>query len=136
MKPVTVYQALAQALQARENCQRSGNDEWFARHTETIEMIAREYLPGGSGIDSGTRVDVDRSTPDRIRLELGYHHMNDGGMYDGWTEHTITIRPSLAFGFTLQISGKDRNGIKEYLSDTYHYAIGQVIRETRSEVPA
>jgi hypothetical protein len=43
--------------------------------------------------------------------------MNEGGMYDAWTEHTIRVRPSLSSGFTLTISGRDRNEIKEYLHE-------------------
>jgi hypothetical protein len=53
--------------------------------------------------------------------------MNDNGMYDGWTTHQVIVTPSLAFGFTLKITGRDRNQIKDYLSETYHYALEQHI---------
>jgi len=46
--------------------------------------------------------------------------MNEHGFYDGWTEHRITVKPSLAFGFELTISGRDRNEIKDYLSDVFY----------------
>jgi len=45
--------------------------------------------------------------------------MDGMGGYDGWTEHKITVRPSLQFGFNMKISGRDRNGAKEYLYQVY-----------------
>jgi hypothetical protein len=44
--------------------------------------------------------------------------MNEHGMYDGWTRHAITIRPTFD-GIDVRIGGRDRNGIKEYLADVY-----------------
>lgn len=53
-------------------------------------------------------------------FDVAFHHMNESGYYDGWTGHTITVKASLSHKFTLTISGRDRNGIKEYLHDTYN----------------
>ena len=53
--------------------------------------------------------------------------MNDAGSYDGWTDHVITVRPSLAFGFELKISGPNRNDIKEYIHDTFDTALSAEI---------
>jgi hypothetical protein len=126
MKTRTVLTELASSIVARLNCAKTPEThaEWFARHGETIDRIAKELLPSGSGIDSGTKVDLDKSDGrSRIVLETAFHHMNDGGMYDGWTEHTITITPDLLFGFSLRISGRDRNQIKEYLHDVFTQAL-------------
>jgi len=124
--PVPLYRTIAQLLMARENCRRSNNGEWLERHTDTLRRIAKDCLPSGSGIDSGTTIDLDKSTADRIVLQTSFHHMNDGGMYDGWTEHTITVRPSLAFGCELTISGRDRNEIKDYLGELYTCVLSDV----------
>ena len=112
---------LSSAIQARANCAQSGNTEWLNRHSATIDAIAKE-LPSGSGIDNGTRVDLDRSTADKIVLTTSFHHMNDGGYYDGWTDHTITVTPTFT-GIALRISGRDRNQIKEYLYQTFDHAL-------------
>lgn len=80
-------------------------------------------LPSGSGIDRGTIIDRERSRPDRIVLVCSFHHMNEHGYYDGWTDHEVIVRPSLAWGFTLRVTGRDRNGIKDYLHDVYMHAL-------------
>src|SRR5262249_26697859 len=106
------------AIEARTNCAKMGNDEWFSRHTDSIEQL-QYFMPSGSGVDCGTKVDLDKSTGNKIVLYADFHHMNDGGMYDGWTNHVVTVTPAFD-GFNLSISGRDRNGIKEYLADTFH----------------
>ena len=117
-----VYQALASAIQARLNCVKSANNEWYHKHTETIESIARDCLPSGSGIDSGCSVDLDQSSGDTIVIDLSFHHMDDDGSYDGWTEHTATIEPTFD-GIDIRISGRNRNQIKEYLVETLEFAL-------------
>jgi hypothetical protein len=49
--------------------------------------------------------------------------MTEGGMYDGWTEHTVVVTPSLAFGINIRITGRNRNDIKDYLHDVFHEAL-------------
>ena len=117
-----LYRKLATLIQARRNCIVSSNDEWTARHTEAINAMAKE-LPGGSGLDAGTSIDIDASAPNKLVLHTSFHHMNDNGMYDGWTEHTITVVPDLAFGFDLRISGRNRNDIKDLLAELFNEAL-------------
>ena len=50
--------------------------------------------------------------------------MDDAGFYDGWTGHTITITPSFS-GINLRISGPNRNDIKDYLYETFDYALSR-----------
>ena len=118
-----LYQRIASALQAMGNCRKSGNAEWLERHRDTITCLVKNYMPSGSGIDSGTTIDLAASKPNRLVFGTGYHHMNDGGMYDGWTTHTVIVTPDLANGFDLRITGRDRNQIKDYLGDEYHMAL-------------
>ena len=113
-----VYQKLASMVQARLNCIESKNEEWFEKWSEMINGLV-ENGPSGSGIDLGTKIDLKLSHGEKLVLYTSYHHMNEGGMYDGWTEHKITVTPSLAFGFNLNIGGRDRNMIKEYLHEVY-----------------
>ena len=110
-----VYRQIASALQARLNCERTNNTEWFDRHTERIECLVHDYMPSGSGFDAGIAFDWDESTPERLVFNLGFHHMNENGMYDGWTEHSVIVKPSLQFGIDTRITGPNRNDVKEYL---------------------
>ena len=116
---IPTYQAIARRLQAWNNAQEAGNAPWVPKH----ELHIREAChagPSGSGWDKGTQLDFGASTPDKLVFYGSFHHMNEHGFYDGWTEHRITVKPSLAFGFELTISGRDRNEIKDYLSDVFY----------------
>ena len=125
MKTQPLYAILASLIQARLNCIQSNNQEWLAKHTANILELVKDHMPSGSGIDHGTTIDLEASTPDKIILHTGFHHMNENGMYDGWTTHTLTVTPSLQFGFNLKIAGRDRNQIKEYLHEVYSLALDE-----------
>ena len=120
-----LYQQIATSLQAMLNCVDSGNQEWLVRHRENIDQIVRDLMPSGSGVDTGTAMWIEESTPNKLVFHFSFHHMDDMGGYDGWTEHTLTVKPDLAFGFALSISGPDRNDIKDYLHELFHYALSQ-----------
>lgn len=122
-----ILEAIASRIQARVNCEASGNEEWLARHLEAIESICKEHLPRGSGFDSGTQFDEDNSRPDRVVFNTAFHHMDEGGFYDGWTEHQVIVVPSFVGGFSLRVTGRDRRQIKDYIADTFHHALSQVI---------
>lgn len=119
-----VYQRIACLLEAIENCRKAGNQEWLEKHSEALAVLVENTMPSGSGIDSGTKL-LDESTSSRLVFQVDFHHMNDNGMYDGWSDHTVIVTPSLAFGFNLRVTGRDRQGIKEYLAETYQFALNQ-----------
>jgi hypothetical protein len=113
------YQAIASKLHAMFNCESSGNDEWYAKHRDSIDELVKEKMPSGSGFDSGTTFDFDNSTPEKLIFKTSFHHMDDNGFYDGWTDHNVIVTPSLAFGFNLRVTGRDRNDIKSYIYDMF-----------------
>lgn len=128
-----VYQAIASKIEAMRNCNKSGNGEWFTRHHDAIDNIMREYMPRGSGFDCGTQFDVCEHVDngrDELRFETEFHHMNETGMYDGWTSHKVIVRPSLSHGFTLRVTGRDRNGIKDCIADTFYNALRAELAES------
>lgn len=135
-----LYKQLSSAVQARLNCQKSKDThaDWFQKHTETIQQLVRDILPSGSGWDDGTNIDWDESHADKLVFYGGFHHMDEGGGYDGWTYHKIIVTPSLSFGFHLRITGSDfpnrpmaplsnRNDIKDYLHEIFDCALRTVI---------
>jgi hypothetical protein len=126
-----LYRKIASCLNAMENC---GTNElgrfwiWHDRHeTEAVQLVYN-HMPSGSGIDCGTHIDLDRSTGEKLVFTCGFHHINQDGMYDGWTEHTVTVRPSLQFGIDIEISGRNRNDIKEYLHEVFYDALIQEVQ--------
>lgn len=128
-----LYVVLAQTLQAYHNCSKLGatdhNREWKLKHAERLGELVHEHMPSGSGIDSGTSFNLDKSTPDRLVFETSYHHMTEGGMYDGWTEHTVVVTASLCFGISIRITGRNRKDIKTYLHDVFHEALTKEVAE-------
>lgn len=122
-----LYRELASTLQAIGNCRKAGNHEWLEKHETRLKQLC-DLLPSGCGIDEGTYLERDACKPDRLVFSLGFHHMNDAGFYDGWTEHVLTVRPSFD-GIDIAISGRNRNDIKGYLHETYHHALTQDVAD-------
>lgn len=117
----TIAQVLARTVDALQRSKERGNKEWVSRHLDTLRQIERDLLPSGSGIDRGTKIDLVASSANKIVLRASFHHMDEWGYYDGWTEHVITVRPAFC-GLDITISGRDRNGIKDYLHEVFcHY---------------
>lgn len=121
-----VAQAIAIATQAAHNCADT-NNEWLDRWHDRLNYIERNCLPSGSGFDSGTTIDREASNDSRIVLNTSFHHMDDVGYYDGWSEHKVTIRGKITGWYIASISGRDRNGIKDYIADTLHSYLSQTI---------
>jgi hypothetical protein len=119
-----LYSELASTVDAMHTCERKPEQygEWATKHAERISELVRSHMPRGSGFDSGTQMDCERSHAERLIFTTAFHHMNEAGYYDGWTEHTVVVTPSFA-GFNLRISGRNRNDIKEYIDETFRYAL-------------
>ena len=112
------YQKVARTLQAIENCKRADNREWEIRHRATLDTMS-EDLPSGAGFDSGSTLDTYASTSERLVYRTSFHHMDENGYYNGWTEHEVIVSPSLSFGFNLRVSGKNQNDIKSYIAEVF-----------------
>lgn len=120
----TVIRQLASCLDAYRNCVASGNVEWERAHLERIRTIERNYMPSGSGLDNGTRVDVDSCRANRIVFTTAYHHMNENGYYDGWTDHVVTVRPGFN-GLEIKVYGRNRNDIKDHIAETFDWCLNE-----------
>lgn len=119
----TIANEIYQSLRAIERCKEKNYKEWLEKHTEKLIEIEKN-LPSGSGIDCGTKIDKRDLKSNQFKLVLSFHHMDENGYYNGWTEHVITVKPSFD-GVNLSISGKNKNMIKEYLYDIFYYALTQ-----------
>lgn len=108
---------LAGRIAARNNCIKTNNEVWKTTHEEVIDEMM-EHLPHGSGIDAGTKFLLEESTPQRLVFSFSYHHMNENGYYDGWTDHKLIITPTFG-SYDMKITGRDRNDTKAYLYDLF-----------------
>ncbi len=114
-----LYRKIASLVGAINNCEKSGNLKWIEKHEDKLSELLNANFPSGSGFDGGTGLDMEKSTSERLVINADFHHMDESGGYDGWTNHNVIVTPSLEFGFSLQITGKDRNDIKTYIGDTF-----------------
>ena len=127
MKPV--YQELISKIVAMQNCNKSENFDWYDRHELAIEEIENNNLPSGSGIDSGTRVNLDKTTANKLVIDSSYHCMNQDGYYDGWIDFTVTVTPSLLSDIDIDIKGNfsQRHNkyadVKDYLYDVFNMSL-------------
>lgn len=116
-QPRPLYQFIAECLTALPNAENSGNhglvDRWKAALAQCDGM-----LPRGDGFDNGSVIVKAESDGNKIVIATSYHHV-ENGYYDGWTEHRVTVRPSLAHGIDLSVSGRDRNEVKGYIAETF-----------------
>jgi hypothetical protein len=111
-----LYQAIARAVALHH-----AGDE-LGLHEEKASALVREHMPSGSGFDSGTQLDVARSSLQKLVFTTDFHHMDAHGGYDGWTKHSVVLTANLD-GHTLRVTGKDRNGIKAYISEVFWSAL-------------
>lgn len=128
-----LYVVLARAVGAYQRCTESSANAsqagWAPRHKERIETFVKQYMPRGSGFDNGTTLDLDASSEEKLIFHTAFHHMNESGMYDGWTDHEVTVHPSLAFGLRIVIRGRDRNDIKDLIQQTFDIALNTEVTE-------
>lgn len=132
-----IYQEMASAAGARNRCAISANNaddagsgqhwtEWMDRHEDTIKKML-DLLPHGSGIDGDWAFDFVKSGDDKVIFYNSFHAMDENGMYDGWIDFTVTITPSIAYGFHIKITGNfgKRQDIKEYLAESLNWALSE-----------
>ena len=119
----TLIQEIAATLNAYRWCLERGNDTKVNRD----RLCALEkLLPSGSGFDNGTRVEVDNSTDDKIYLTTSFHHMNDMGYYDGWTDHNVIITPTFS-GIDVKVTGRNKNDVNDYIGEVFHDCLMETV---------
>lgn len=122
----TVAQIIATVTPAKANCAAAGNTDWLHKWGDILEYIEKNVLPSGSGFDNGTTIESADSR--MIKLSTAFHHMDDAGYYDGWTEHTVTVRAEFG-GFDIAVSGRNRNDIKDYIAETFHHVLSNPLSD-------
>ena len=126
-----VYSRLSNLVQWYGNLIECDDQEkantYLPQCEKEIQEIMGNHLPHGSGFDSGCKLNLDESKPERLVIDTGFHHMDEMGGYDKWTEHQVIVTPSLWRGFNLRITGRNYRDIKEYMYEMFDYALHREI---------
>ncbi|UCC74018.1 MAG: hypothetical protein JSV86_05525 [Gemmatimonadota bacterium] len=120
-----LYRAMALCLTAYENCLKQNNNTWADEHLSRLDHLLTNFMPSGSGFDSGTGIDMDESSGEKLVFTTSYHHMDDVGYYVGWSDHKVIVTPSLTYGINVRVTGKGRNQIEDYVGDVFRECLTQ-----------
>lgn len=121
-----LYSELSTLIASYRNMLDKDNSEWAGKHEDRIRHFVKNYMPHGSGFDNGTKIDLDESHAEKLVFYTAFHHLNEGGFYDGWTEHTVIVTPSFSTpGFHLRISGRNRREIKDVIHDSFSHSLSK-----------
>jgi hypothetical protein len=83
--------------------------------TQRFDSLIK-LAPAGDGFDAGSEMLFTRSTEHELVFTTSFHHTDNE---DIWTEHSVIVRSDLTCGFTLEVTGKDHNGIKEHIANAF-----------------
>jgi hypothetical protein len=137
-----LYRFMASAIGAYQRCKAEAPSSFTfpqttaARWKYLLEQCEANLLPRGSGIDNGTKIDMDRSRDSKIVLTFDYHHMDKVGYvgyYTHWSSYTAIITPTFD-GFAVNIRGCNTNNIIDYLPDTFAQNLGSLVLWTSDSV--
>jgi hypothetical protein len=103
---------------------RSKDDVRSKHILKDLCLDIAKYGPSGSGFDNGA-VLHHTSTPTRFVFLMCFHHMDEHGGYKGWTSHSVVTTPCFT-GFDLRVTGRNQNGIKELIANTFHHWLTQL----------
>ena len=114
-----IYQSMANSIQARLNCIKSGNTEFINSHTEYLENYLLNKLPHGSGLDYTWHYDFNKSHGNKIVLTMSFHAMDQNGFYDKVIDFIVVVTPDFISDIDLTITGNfgKYQDVKNYLYD-------------------
>lgn len=121
-----LVQMLASLITAMENSSKSGNNEWHVRYSQRLSYLENNLLPSGSGLDSGTQILIEKCKPNMLVFQTSFHHMNETGYYDGWTDHIVRVTAAFD-GFDVSVSGRNRNFVKDHIADVFRHTLQQLV---------
>jgi len=129
MKPRPLYEEIAILIDAIKNCQQMGNAVWEDNHRERLQEIERNHLPSGAGFDSGSTINLDRCSQNRIVIESGFHMMDEWGSYIGWIHFDVIVVPVFG-GIDVIVKGPfakaDAMDLKEYIATVFFEDLNKI----------
>ena len=109
-----LFSKIANTVQALYACEKDlENNPWrsdtIQMHRDKLSTYEEEYLPSGSGIDSGCKICPEASTiridnlQGSVVIDSSFHYMDEVGYYRGWQDFRVSVLPSLIGFIELKI---------------------------------
>lgn len=130
--PNSYLSRLVQVLRAYQNCEQSGNREWAEAHWQTAMNLNAACLPSGSGINTPVKMSEWEKVPLQLTFAVEFQHMSDAG-WTGWTNHDVIVTADLS-GPNVRVTGRDKNGIKDYLTELFYDVFAREVSASQYEV--
>jgi hypothetical protein len=131
MKPRPGYEETSILVDAIANC-HGLNKSWEERHLDKLRDIEQNFLPSGSGFDSGCKVILDQSNRKRLVIETAFHPIDEHGFYMDWIHFDVIVTPTFG-GIDIRTKGPfakhNAMDLKDYIQDTFYNALTTTLPE-------
>ena len=107
-KTLKFYQELAKVVNGyhmTDSTEIKANQEKLIHELEVFLPVKEFFIE--------RKVDIQRSTGQRLVLLVRYKHQPEYKCHNSTTGHQVIITPCLMHGFLIRVTGPDRRGAKE-----------------------
>lgn len=130
-----LYKRISAELGRLANARKQGNKQWEKIALSELESY-EDLLPSGSGIDSGCKIDLEKSRVNKIVINSSYHLMDEFGGYCGWVDFKVTVTPQLSGFPSVRVMFIDYKhmdyqqkkllyGLTDYLYNVFYNALNE-----------
>lgn len=139
----TIAARLSELKQQINNCIDSGNMTYQYRAEMELNEIMKSApngewygfsKPGDMGNPQKPMGEfdvtrLDHATDVLLIFNVSFHHMNINGLYTGWTHHRVLVGAAFN-GFIMNVTGKDKAHVKEYIEKAFHEWLNREVKVT------
>ena len=100
----------------------------FSNREDLLDEIEREYLPSGSGFDSGCKIVREYALGlKEVRINFSYHVMHSDGYYTRWIHSAAIVTPTFdSSGLTIRLvhlASFKKDLVDDYVYDSIYQAL-------------
>jgi hypothetical protein len=118
MEHIKLYAAISRAVQARQTCLDTHDLQGMEKHTETLVRLEK-LLPHSA------KIDLAESRLEKLVFNIAFRH--DPTTFQGVTEHSVVVTPSLAFNFHLRVSGQNIGNVRALLAREFREGLQKLV---------
>lgn len=124
-----LYRTIGDVCRVINRC-RDDREDLFTENWESLEYLEDEFLPSGSGLNSGCTVRDEESGPEKIVLDVTYEYSEEGVYMEDW-DLVLTVSPTLDVReFTVDLDvDNDTEYCDEMIADDVIMPIIDALRE-------